>query len=149
MDDYSSDIMRDDNSMGSEFSQEPIITTTGGSQLSPSDYQVLSMAQRFLLLREGTWWREVLTHLQQNRILPIEADSVLIESHMESSFDATIAAQLEQMELQAEELRLKQRVEKGFNDQIITQKHHQIKSEWLKRNRKNKATAAAHTKKAY
>jgi len=97
VEDNSSGNMRDDHSVGSEFSQEPIISSTSENQLSPSDYQVLSMAQRYMLLREGTWWREVLTQLQQNGILPIEADSSLIEAYMESSFDATMAAQLEQM----------------------------------------------------
>lgn len=139
----------DDRSVGSEMSQEPFISSSGESKLSPSDYQVLAMAQRFLVLREGAWWRTVLATLQQNGVLPIEADAALIENRMEKAFDATMSAQLEQMELQAEELRMKQRDEKGFNDQIITQKNHQIKSEWLKRNRKNKATAAPHTKKAY
>jgi hypothetical protein len=134
---------------GSEMSQEPFISSSGESKLSPSDFQVLAMAQRFLILREGSWWRTVMQQLQQQGILPIEADAALIEDRMEKAFDATVSAQLEQMELQAEELRMKQTEEKGFNDQIVTQKNHQIKSEWLKRNRKNKATAAPHTKKAY
>jgi hypothetical protein len=140
----------DEHSVGSEMSREPFITTSASeSKLSPSDYQVLAMAQRFLILREGSWWRQVLAELQSNRVLPIEADAALIEERMERAFDATVSSQLEQMELQAEELRMKQSEEKGFNDQIITQKNHQIKSEWLKRNRKNKSTAAPHTKKAY
>lgn len=138
----------EDNSLASQFSEEPIVSSSGEQQLSPSDNQVLSVAQRFQELKSGEWWRATIQQLQQLGVRPIEADMALIDRHMESSFDAAMAAQLEQMELEADEKRMKQKEEKGFNDQLITQKNHQIKTEWLKRNRKNKA-AAVHTKKLY
>lgn len=113
-------------------------STTGDGQhvgvLSPSDKQVLCVAKRYDTLREGEWWKAVFDELRNVGVNPIEEDLRMIELKLDASFEATQAAQFEQMELQALDKRIKVKSEDAFMGQILRQKHQQIKSEWLKKN---------------
>jgi hypothetical protein len=58
------------------------------------DFQVLSMALRYMTFREGEVWRKIMDELQKASIIPIEADLALAESRMEMTFDCAMAVQL-------------------------------------------------------
>eukprot|EP01041_Mallomonas_annulata_P000888 gene888-1723_t len=101
--------------------------------LAPTDLQVVSMAARYGILREGQWWRAIVEEMQNENIIPVEADGHLISEKLEKLFDAARSVQFEQMELVAVARRMKQSEENVFIGHIIQQKNQEIKSEWLKR----------------
>jgi hypothetical protein len=112
----------------------PVLASTGSLGLTPSDKQAIAIARYYRLLRAGQYWKIVADELEQEGIKPIEADLAMIETFLESYFDATQNIQLQQMEFQLEESKFKRSVEDMYLDQIITKKNQQIRSEWLKRN---------------
>ena len=125
-------------------SQMPIVKTNGVDyRLTPSDKQVVTIAQRYAVLRQGEWWRAVSEELKQSGVTPIETDFALMEAKLEQHFDASLSVQIEQMELQSEEKRLKKKEEEGFKDNLIEIEKQVIKSEWLKKHGKNKGVSAA------
>ena len=111
---------------------------TGDLGMNASDEQVVAIAKRYTLLKEGEWWTSILEDCQVEALVPIEADMKMIDTRMDRIFDATMAVQMEQMRLDDHALFEKQKKEMDYNDQIIVQKNLQIKAEWLKRNGKNK-----------
>jgi len=112
----------------------PVLAATGSLGLTPTDKQAIAIARHYRLLRAGQYWKLVADELEQEGIKPIEADLAMIETFLESYFDATQSIQLQQMEFQSEENKFKRSVEDMYLDQIITKKNQQIRSEWLKRN---------------
>lgn len=116
----------------------PKFSSTGDLGLSPSDKQVIAMAKRYSLLREGEWWASIREYLTNEGIDPIEVDKTMVNERAKIIFDATLNVQLEQMSLHDEDLVQKGASEKEFTDAVITQKNQQIKAEWIKRNAKNK-----------
>ena len=117
----------------------PVLENTKDLGLLPRDKQVIALARRYYLLREGEWWRSVSDELVNNGITPIEADSIMIEAYINRSFDAVQSVQLEQMSLLADDNSNKVRVEGEFIDGILTKKQQQIKAVWLKRKGKAKS----------
>ncbi len=105
-------------------------------KLTPKEKQVLSIAKKYIMLRESDWWKDIYRALQIQGIIPIEADMTLIDMRLEYSYDASIALQVEQMKLYHENEFLKKQSENQFIDQILTKKNQQIKAEWLKKNAK-------------
>ena len=117
----------------------PMLNSSGDLGLTPSDKQVLSMARKYLALREGEWWTFVKNASIEAEVVPIEADFALMDSRLEYSFDAAQAVQMEQMELYQEDQSIKKNTENQFIGQILTKKSQQIKSEWLKKYGKSKS----------
>ena len=101
--------------------------------LSPMDRQVVSMAARYGVIREGQWWNAIKEELSMEGIVPIEADLSLMLERLENLFEAARAIQFEQMELVAISDRNKHSKEQVFIGQILQQKNQEVKSEWLKR----------------
>lgn len=107
---------------------------TADQNLSPPDRQVISLAARYGLLRQGQWWSEVREEvLGAAGVIPVSEDTNLAEAMQQRVFVAARAIQCEQMELGVMRLRDKQTEEDVFFDHIIQQKNQQIKSEYLKR----------------
>lgn len=106
--------------------------------MDASDKQVVAIAKRYNLLKEGEWWSSIMEDFQLESLVPIEADMKMVDIRLDNIFDATMAVQLEQMWLDDNALFEKQKQENDYNEQIIMQKNLQIKAEWLKRNGKNK-----------
>jgi hypothetical protein len=102
--------------------------------LSPVDKQVLTIAKRYDTLREGEWWKIVFDTLRVSGVNPIDEDMKLIEQKLDAAFEAAVATQFEQMELQSLDIQQKVKIEDKFMGQILRQKNQQIKSEWLKKN---------------
>jgi hypothetical protein len=105
-------------------------------KLTPKEKQVLSIAKKYIMLRESDWWKNIYHSLQMMGIIPIESDMALIDMRLEYSFDASMALQVEQMKLYNENEYLKKQNENNFINQILTKKNQQIKAEWLKKNAK-------------
>lgn len=101
--------------------------------LSPTDRQVISVAARYDVLREGQWWREIAESLAARNVVPVEEDLNLVDFLNERVFAAARAIQFEQMELGVVRLHDKRSEEEVFFNHIIQQKNQQIKSEYLKR----------------
>ena len=112
----------------------PVLAATGSLGLTSTDKQAIAIAKHYRLLRAGQYWKIIADELEQEGIKPIEADLAMIETFLESCFDATQTIQLQQMEFQSEENKFKRTVEDFYLDQIITKKNQQIRQEWLKRN---------------
>jgi hypothetical protein len=105
-------------------------------KLTPKEKQVLSIAKKYIMLRESDWWKNIYHSLQMMGVTPIESDMALIDMRLEYSFDTSIALQVEQMKLYNENEYLKKQNENNFINQILTKKNQQIKAEWLKKNAK-------------
>lgn len=103
------------------------------SGLTPLELQVMSMAARYGILREGQWWCRVMDELLAEGVEPIEADAVLIMERVEKLFQAARAVQFEQMELVACSQRMKQASEGVFMGRILQQKNQEIKAEYYKK----------------
>lgn len=101
--------------------------------LSPTDRQVISVASRYGVLREGQWWTEVQRMLAERGVVPVEEDGNMLGALTQRVFAAAKAIQFEQMELGVVRVQDKQTEEGVFFDHIIQQKNQQIKSEYLKR----------------
>ena len=124
---------------GSEGSEQLVqISMSTDIGLQPSDRQVLSVAKRYQVLREGEWWQTIQNQLQEKEITPIEADTAMIEFKLRNVFEATSIVQLEQLELLHVQSNLEVQEEGVFIGKILDQKNQQIKAEWIKRNAKNK-----------
>lgn len=117
----------------------PVLENTKDLGLSPRDRQVIVLAKRYYLLREGEWWRSVSDDLVNNGITPIEADSIMIDAYICRAFDAVQSVQLEQMSLLADDNSNKVHAEGEFINGILTKKQQQIKAVWLKRKGKAKS----------
>jgi hypothetical protein len=105
-------------------------------KLTPKEKQVLSIAKKYIMLRESDWWKSIYYNLLFQGVIPIESDMALIDMRLEYSFDAAMALQVEQMKLFNENEDLKKQNENLFLEQILTKKNQQIKAEWLKKNAK-------------
>lgn len=105
--------------------------------ITPLEKQVISIAKRFNVLKEGQWWLGVSLTLKEEGILPIDADLQMIDGHLSRYFEAARIVQFEQMELHALDQRLKKNQENVFINSIVQKKNAQIKAEWLKKNSKN------------
>lgn len=105
-------------------------------KLQSREKQVLVVAKKYLALREGDWWQEVKESIEMKKVVPIEADAVLIQERLDHAFDAAMATQSEQMLLYDDQEAEKKQEENGLLGQILTKKHQQIKAEWIKRNAK-------------
>jgi hypothetical protein len=116
-----------------------VLENTKDLGLSPRDRQVIVLAKRYYLLREGEWWRSVSDDLVNNGITPIEADSIMIDAYICRAFDAVQSVQLEQMSLLADDNSNKVHAEGEFINGILTKKQQQIKAVWLKRKGKAKS----------
>ena len=114
----------------------PVLAATGSLGLTPADKQAIAIARLYRLIRTGQYWKMIADELEQEGIKPIEADLAMIETFLESCFDATQSIQLQQMDFQSDEHKFKRNIEDMYLDQIITKKNQQIRSEWLKRNSK-------------
>jgi hypothetical protein len=101
--------------------------------LSPTDRQVISLATRYGILREGQWWSEIQQSLAERNVVPVDEDTNAAEAMTQRVFAAAKAIQFEQMELGVVRLQDKQAEEDVFFNHIIQQKNQQIKSEYLKR----------------
>lgn len=101
--------------------------------LSPTDRQVICLASRYGLLREGQWWQELQGLLAARGVKPVAEDKTMLDFMTQSVFEAARAIQFEQMELGVKRLEEKKTEEDVFFDHIIQQKNQQIKSEYLKR----------------
>ena len=106
---------------------------TADQNLSPTDRQVISLATRYGLLREGQWLREIQQMLSENNVVPVDEDTNFADNLNQKVFAAARAIQFEQMELGVVRLKDKQTEEDVFFNHIIQQKNQQIKSEYLKR----------------
>lgn len=111
----------------------PTIVQTGDIGLQPSDKQVIAIAKRYYLLREGGWWRQLLDDLANAGVVPVEADAALVEAYLERSFDAAAVVQLEQMALLAADFSAKASVEQEFVAGIRLKQQQAIKAAWLKK----------------
>jgi len=101
--------------------------------LSPTDRQVISLATRYGILREGQWWSEIRQSLADRNVVAVDEDTNLADAMTQRVFAAARAIQFEQMELGVVRLQDKQTEEDVFFNHIIQQKNQQIKSEYLKR----------------
>lgn len=108
------------------------VASMGDPGLTPTDKQVISIAQQYHALRAGEWWRTVITDLREEGIKPIESDMALVESRMSSSYDAAFNVQMEQFELHHQETGLKSSTERTFIGQILQKKDAQIKAEYMR-----------------
>jgi hypothetical protein len=105
-------------------------------KLTPKEKQVLSVAKKYIMLKEAEWWKTIYYNLLFQGLIPIESDMTLIDMRLEYAYDAAMALQIEQMKLFNENEDLKKQSENAFLDQILTKKNQQIKAEWLKKNAK-------------
>lgn len=137
------------NTYDSSASELPAMKSSGDLGLVCADRQVLSLAKKYDVLREGEWWKAVKEETELMGIVAVEADINLIDAQMEYCFDAAQAVQIEQMNLADEDLRLRKGEEGQFINQIIFKKNQQIKSEWLKKNGKNRSAINPHTRKKF
>lgn len=120
----------------------PILRSSGMDlRLTPVEKQVVAIAHRYAILREGEWWTSVAGDLLAAQVRPIEADLTMMEQHLERYFDGAMEVQLHQMELLAEDKRLKQRQEDNFVRDLKELQYQQIKAEWLRRNGRNKVAS--------
>jgi hypothetical protein len=139
-DSYGDETANEGKSMNDGGSRVMLSTSslTGDLKMDASDKQVVAIAKRYNLLKEGEWWSSIMEDFQLESLVPIEADMKMVDIRLDNIFDATMAVQLEQMWLDDNALFEKQKQENDYNEQIIVQKNLQIKAEWLKRNGKNK-----------
>ena len=130
----------DDEDEDETFERKPLpsIVQTGDIGLLPSDKQVIAVAKRYYLLREGEWWRQLQDDLSNAGVRPVEADAVLVEAYLERSFDAAAVVQLEQMALLAEDYSVKAQVEQEFVAGIKFKQQQALKAAWLKKHGKAK-----------
>ena len=124
------------NSQDSGFGTESLkgkLMAGSSVALDATDKQVVSIAKRYDLLREGEWWREVMGRLRDSGVTLVEADHLTAEGGARRGFDAAMVIQLEQMTLYGESEETKAGQEKVYVDGILEKKNSQIKAEWLKR----------------
>ena len=101
--------------------------------LLPSDKQVLSIAKRYTIIKNGIAWREVQDELSSNYIIPIDSDQIKLNYNIKNYFDAISVIQLEQFELRDIEARSRFDKNNDFMSKILDQKNQQIKAEWIKK----------------
>lgn len=126
-----------DGDQGFSASQVPTVIISNEPGLSPSDRQVIAIANQYQVLREGEWWRSVHEELQAEGVEPVENDMQKVQSHIKASFEAAFLVQSEQMELHEQEFAGKKDIEDAFVGQIIAKKDQQIKTLYLKKKGKS------------
>eukprot|EP00596_Hydrurales_sp_CCMP1899_P003438 CAMPEP_0119047960 /NCGR_PEP_ID=MMETSP1177-20130426/56021_1 /TAXON_ID=2985 /ORGANISM="Ochromonas sp, Strain CCMP1899" /LENGTH=864 /DNA_ID=CAMNT_0007023211 /DNA_START=1185 /DNA_END=3779 /DNA_ORIENTATION=+ len=109
--------------------------------------QVIAIARRYAVLREGGWWHEISEGLHKESLQPIEADFTMVQAHLDMFFNASQAVQMEQMMLQElNEISLKT-TEKTFINKILSKKTQEAKTALLKHQTKTTGRITPYTKK--
>ena len=134
---------------GFSASVVPTVVISNDPGLTPSDRQVVAVANKYRVLREGEWWRNVSEDLQADGCVPVEADQAAIQIHLQASFDAAFVVQSEQMELHGQEIDSKKETEDQFLGQVLAKKEQQIKTMYLKKKGKGGTTANPHAARPY
>ena len=88
--------------------------------ITPLEKQVISIAKRYEVLKEGEWWLGVSLRLKEEGISPIDADLQMIDGHLSRYFEAARTVQFEQMELHQLNIRIKENQENIFINSIIS-----------------------------
>jgi hypothetical protein len=114
--------------------------TTDDLELAVFERQVVAIARRYAVLREGSWWTELQDSLRRDGVTPIEADLNMIQVRLGQHFEAAQTVQMEQMALQDLGERGRKVHEKRFIDSILSMKTQEFKAELLKHNSKANKT---------
>ena len=101
-------------------------------ELAAFERQVVAIARRYAVLREGSWWSDLQDELGREGVKPIEADLSMVQFHMTHYFEAAQTVQMEQMALQDVDERGRKLTEKKFIDSILSMKTQEFKTELLK-----------------
>ena len=111
-----------------------------GLELSVFERQVVAIARRYAVLREGSWWTDLQDSLRQDGVTPVEADLTMIQVRLGQHFEAAQTVQMEQMALQDLGERGRKVTEKRFIDSILSMKTQEFKAELLKQTSKANKT---------
>mmetsp|Transcript_8913 Transcript_8913/g.11809 ORF Transcript_8913/g.11809 Transcript_8913/m.11809 type:complete len:1206 (+) Transcript_8913:188-3805(+) len=102
--------------------------------LTPHQKMALLMARHYEDFRESGAWMDVYEELKKEKVNPIAADRLLLDSKLECAFNQTLNVKCQQMEFKTQKHHVEKESEDQFLAGILLQRDQEIHQEIIKRN---------------
>jgi len=101
------------------------------NELGMKEQMTLACAEKYPDFRKGQLWLDVKAELQQERIAPISADAMMMETMLEEAFNTAMMTKCTQKRLLDEKLQQDKASEQAFFNSILLQKEQELQAQLL------------------